>query len=441
MVASRKYAEDLVGALDRSAYGNQRDVANQAYKTNWSSLQNQYKNLQEQLKQKQEQSNRDYAKGLVQVADNSFDRMRDANTNIATRGLSASGLGNLVQQADIDRKGKEIANMLKSAGDVATKTASQLKESNEIMANKEASLNNRLSNTLGNIGARETSAQMDYNTGLANIAGGKEARDMQNALAAAQRAAQSGAGKKSKEAEDIENKTEQYYKNKAITSILSGVNPDTGEPIDWDDSQKSVALKLLLDVENPKEVIEGFKKNAIATETYENKLKEIERNNQNKNSEINSGKIVEDVNNNATIEQKFLDQLLKNGENAQLDKTGQSRMLTDYLNQNYNLQGKQASPMITEEQARQALSKMVGPSGDLNYSSYQQGLNPFDNNVSLEDLINTYNDYKSGKSPLLSQQINNAITANKAAGNKAYTDFRNQGVSYTDLAKLLYGNK
>ena len=66
----REYAEELVGALDRGAYNQQRDVAKATYNTNWENVQNQYKNLQDKLKLQQQRANRDFAEGLVNVADN-----------------------------------------------------------------------------------------------------------------------------------------------------------------------------------------------------------------------------------------------------------------------------------------------------------------------------------------------------------------------------------
>ena len=65
----REYAESIIGPLDRSAYNQQRDVVQNTYNTNWQNVQNQYKNLQDKLKLRQEQANKDFAEGLVDVAE------------------------------------------------------------------------------------------------------------------------------------------------------------------------------------------------------------------------------------------------------------------------------------------------------------------------------------------------------------------------------------
>lgn len=433
--AGRQYAEGLVGPLDRSLYETQRNVAQQSYNTNWEALQNQYKNLQEQLKKRQANANKDYANGLVQVAENSFDRMNNANANMVNRGLTTSGLNNLVQQSDTTQKGEEIAKLLKSAGDVATKTAEQLKNGNTTVASKEASLNKGLGDTLGNIGAKETSAQMSYNAGLAGIAGNKDARDMENALASAQREASATAsGYNTKEQDEELN---DFYKKVAINDLLNTK--------DMSDRQKANSLSILFEKRNADDIVSGFNKNVTATETYNKKLKELEKEKKKVDSAINNKKVIDIVNENGTTEQKLLNQLLRNGEDKLFDKTGQSQTLVDYLNQMYSLQGKNALPSISEEQARQALNRIVGPTGDLPYIGYQTEDNPFvinntnNGKVSLEDLVNTYNAYKSGETPLLGQQISSGITANKNAANNAYDNYKKQGITYEDLARLLYG--
>lgn len=264
---SRSYAEQLVGPLNREHYDTQRKVANQSYETNWEDLQNQYKNLQEQLKQRQEQANRDYASGLVQVAENSFDRMNSANNNMVNRGLTTSGLNNLMTQADTTAKGEEVSKLLDNSGNIAVQIANQLKSGNENYADRATNLAEDLSDTLGNIGAKELSAEMEYNTGLANLAGVKDARDMENALAAKQRAANSIS--KSKEQEEIDEELEEYYKRKAINEILTDK--------DMNDAQKKNSLMIIFEKGNADDIIKAYNKNINATAEYEKKTKELNK--------------------------------------------------------------------------------------------------------------------------------------------------------------------
>lgn len=263
--AGRKYAEELVGALDRGAYNTQRDVTNQTYQTNWESLSNQYKNLQEKLKNQQAEANNRFAMGLTDVSDSSYDRMRNSTNNLTNRGLNTSGLANIVKQADTTAKGKEVLGLLENLGDVSVEVAESLKSGNEELAKQQADLNKGLGEALGDIGAAETQAQFNYNSGLADIAGSKDARDMENALQAAQRDLQRQANAASASASsgtsEIDEKLEKYQRNKAIASILAGVNPEDGTAIDWDDSQKASALKILFGIKNADDLVENFNYN------------------------------------------------------------------------------------------------------------------------------------------------------------------------------------
>lgn len=263
--SSRQYAENLVGALNRSSYDTQRDLAQQAYNTNWQSLQNQYKNLQEKLKKQQEDANLAYSKGLTDVAENSYDRMYNANANLANRGLTTSGIRNLAQQQDITSKGEEVGDLLSSLGDVALSTASQLASGTTSAAQEATDLGKDLSDLLGDIGSADAEAQMAYNNALADIAEGKVARDEANELAAKQRAlsaAYSGSGS----GEDDE--LEEFYKRQAISEIL--VSPTMS------DKEKMQALQVNFGIKNASDVIDAYNYNTTAKSTYDSGLSALQ---------------------------------------------------------------------------------------------------------------------------------------------------------------------
>lgn len=218
MAKGREYAESLVGPLDRSFYTTQRDVVEKTHQTNWEDLQNQYKNLQEKLKSDQAEANRAFANGLVRVAENSYDRMSNATENMARQGLTSSGLKNLVQQGDTTTKGEEVLDLLGKSGDVSVAVAEGLSAANKSASDKQAELMGVLADSLGEIGAKDAAAQMSYNKGLANIAEDMEAREAENALAAAQRAASAAAsGYNTDEEEEALN---EALKRKQIMEIL-----------------------------------------------------------------------------------------------------------------------------------------------------------------------------------------------------------------------------
>ena len=246
----RKYAEDLVGALDRSYYNTQRDVANQAYQTNWGNLQNQYKNLQDKLKRQQEQANKDFANGLVNVSDNSFSRMRGANQDLTQRGLMTSGVRDLYNQADTTQKGADVKELLGTSNNIAVDIANQLSEANQKYAANQAELDKNLGDALGEIGAAETAAQMAYNKGLADIIGAAEERKAANASASAG----------SKYEEDLE----EMYRRQGIYEVLVD-NTLT-------DEEKSSILRALYGIGNSSDVVKAYQGIAGADERKEKAL-------------------------------------------------------------------------------------------------------------------------------------------------------------------------
>lgn len=258
---SREYAENLVGALDRSAYGQQRNVAQNTYNTNWENVQNQYRNLQDKLKLQQQKANRDFAEGLVDVAENSFNRQRTGSGNLANRGLSASGLTNILSQADTAQKGEDIGKLLKSSGAISAETADKLSQANAKYAQESTNLMGKLANTLADIGDAETAAQNRYNQTLAGIAESKDKRDAAAALQAAQRAA-SGSG-------SAENELEDFYKRATINEVLA--SPDMS------DDQKANYLKIIFGMDNANRAIMAYNNNVNATENYNNEIARLEK--------------------------------------------------------------------------------------------------------------------------------------------------------------------
>lgn len=249
----RKYSENLVGDLDRSYYNTQRDVANKAYQTNWENLQNQYKNLQEKLKMQQEQANRDFANGLVNTSEGSFNRMQNVNENLANRGLTTSGTRDLYTQADTAQKGEDVSNLLGKSNNIALSIAKELKGANDEIAAQRAELNKGLGDALAGIGDAETAAQMEYNNALAGIAEAAANRKAANAAASA--------GSGNKYDEDLE----EMYRRQGIYEILVDGT--------LTDDEKSAMLRTMFGIGNSYEVIKAY--NGVAGEE-ERRTKAVE---------------------------------------------------------------------------------------------------------------------------------------------------------------------
>lgn len=249
----REYAENLVGALDRSAYNQQRDVAQNTYNTNWQNVQNQYKNLQDKLKLQQQRANRDFAEGLVDVAENSFNRQRIGSSNLVNRGLAASGLNNLLSQADTAQKGEDIGKLLKSAGAISADTADKLSQATSKFAQEGSGLMGKLANALADVGDAETAAQNRYNQVLAGIAGAMDQREANNALQAAQRAASGGSSGRSRALKKEQDKLEEFYKRATINEVLS--NPE------MTNTQKQQYLGIMFGIDNAGKAVDAYNHN------------------------------------------------------------------------------------------------------------------------------------------------------------------------------------
>ena len=384
---SRSYAEQLVGNLDNSFYNKQRDVAQQSYKTNWENLQNQYKNLQEKLKKQQEEANIAFNKGLSSVAENSYDRMSSANQNLANRGLTSSGLGHLAKQQDITAKGQDVLDLLGSSGDISINTANQLASGNTSLANKVNSLGKDLSDLLGDIGDAETEAQMEQNAILADISEGKVARDEANELAAKQRAL-SGSSSGSN---DYDDEIEEFYKRQALSEIL--VSPTLS------DAQKSQLLQINYGYNNPQEIVKAYNDNVNAQTNYDNQIAELE----------------------------------------------DAIRLENNISNSYN---REAENLIKEINDSDTRKSWMNSNDKFKRNAYETLYNYINDlgNVSKKDAANAYanlmgNMAASTQKNYIMDAVDNILNPKESETTKQLNELKNAGITYSDLAELLYGNK
>ena len=364
----RQYAEGLVGPLDRSAYGQQRTVAQNTYDTNWQNVQNQYKNLQDKLKLQQQRANRDFAEGLVDVAEGSFNRQRTGSGNLANRGLSASGLTNILAQADTAQKGEDIGKLLKSAGAISTETADKLSQANTKYAQESTNLMGKLADTLADIGDSETAAQNRYNQTLAGIAGAMDQREANNALQAAQRAASRASSGSSRAVKDAQNELEEFYKRATINEILA--SPD------MTDRQKENYLGIIFGIDNAGKAVTAYTNNSNATENYNNRLAQL---------------------------QKYADEEIAANERA-------------IANYNRNQNNKRVAETLSKGQPGSIQSYINNRNNEYLQSQLNRN-NPLRYDENMEYPQSSY-----------TEQLRLA-------------ELKNKGITYEDLAELLYGNR
>ena len=407
MANSRDYAKGLVGELDRTIYNTQRDVAQRTHQTNWQNLQNQYKNLTEELKTTQEEANKNYANTMANVAGEGFDRMRGYNADLVNRGVTQSGTRDLAQQANIEQKGKDVLGALAKQGNISVDIANRLADANKTALQKESDLAKGIADTLGDIGAGETAAQMNYNAALADIAESKDARDDNNDLQRRQRAAQAAANSGGG-TEDYDKALDEIYRRQAILAILQGVNPETGEALDYDDNQKANTLKILYGIENANDVMKAYNSNKESTKDYNNKVKSYEdkiRNPQKYNKEE-----YEKAMNSMSDEAKYVSKII---ENPQRTGGGNEIIVKRYL---------QGDPSVSRDQAKKAL---MAVDKDLDFKEVER-LNKINNDGTFKTMRQFQYDYSP--KPYVDKQ------------KRELAELKGKGITYEDLARMLYGN-
>jgi uncharacterized protein YukE len=264
MANNRQYAESLLGPRDTSYLDTNRHVANEIYKTNWGTLQNQFENLKNRLEQAREESKKVYNKGLGDVAEAGFDRMNAGTANLISRGVGNSGMADRLVQDNTQAKGEGVNKLLDVLGNTMVQNAEGLSNANAQIAGKERELMGGLSDILGEIGQKDLSGQMAYNQAASNIAGSKEARDMENSLAARQRAANERSMNKPKE-DELEN----LYKKMAINEVLTNS--------EFDDRSKANFLTIMFQKGNADQIIDAFNKNSTLTADNAAEKKKVDK--------------------------------------------------------------------------------------------------------------------------------------------------------------------
>lgn len=407
MANSRDYAKGLVGELNRTIYNTQRDVAQRTHQTNWQNLQNQYKNLTEELKTTQEEANRNYANAMANIAGEGFDRMRGYNADLVNRGVAQSGTQDIAQQANIEQKGKDVLGALAKQGDISVDIANKLADVNKTALQKESDLTKGIADTLGDIGAGETAAQMDYNAALADIAESKDARDDNNDLQRRQRAAQAAANS-GDGTEEYDKALDEIYRRQAILAILQGVNPETGEELDYNDTQKANTLKILYGVENPNDVMKAYNSNKKVTKSYNKKVKSYEDKISNP-QKYNKDEYKKAVNK-MSDEAKYVSKII---ERPQHSGSGNEIIVKRYL---------QGDPSVSRDQAKKALKAV---DKDLDFKE-------------VERLNKSYNDgtFKTTKQVQYDYSTKPYVDKQK----QELAELQGKGITYEDLARMLYGN-
>jgi len=289
MAKYKKYAENLVGNWETGQYEPQRTVTQNIYQTNINKLANDFNTLKDKLARNFENAQLDYANTMNAIQNQSFNRMRNANIDLANRGLSTSGVGNLVTQVDVQQKGEDVDKALADLLAVNNASIEGLTEGTMNLGQKQSSLAGDLAGDLGGLTDKEAANAQQYANLIAGIS-----------ESAAQRAAsraRSGGGS-SKQAKKDQAEADELKRRRLIADTLSST--------DLSDTDKVAYLYQYLDVPiaTAKEAVSGYNNNLLLETTQpqiqklQNKLTDIQNYRQARRESSDSllNKIITDYN-------------------------------------------------------------------------------------------------------------------------------------------------
>ena len=214
MADYKKYAENLIGNWEKDIYEPQKQVTRDIYQTNWNKLTNDYNTVKDKLARNFELARNEYANTLNDVQNSSFNRMNNANIDLASRGLSGSGILNLITQADTQTKGEEIDKALSSLLNTNNASLSGLAEGVMDLGSGQTSLAGDLGSDLGKLTDADAANMQQYGGLLGNL----------GESAAGRAASKSGGSGRLKKAEEEQ---KELYRRLGIIQTLN--NEDLSE--------------------------------------------------------------------------------------------------------------------------------------------------------------------------------------------------------------------
>lgn len=201
MANYKKYAEDLIGNWETKQYEPVRQITQNIYQTNIDKLANDFSALKDKLARNFANAQLDYKNTMNAVQNESFNRMRNANIDLANRGLSSSGVGNLATQADIQQKGQDVDKALADLLSVNNASIEGLTSGVMNLGEKQSSLAGDLAGDLGGITEKEAANAQQYANLIAGI--GENAAQRAASRARSGGSSRSGKSKKESEADEV----------------------------------------------------------------------------------------------------------------------------------------------------------------------------------------------------------------------------------------------
>ena len=228
MADYKKYAENLIGNWEKDIYEPQKQVTKDIYQTNWNKLTNDYNTVRDKLARNFNLARQEYANTLNDVQNSSFNRMNNANIDLANRGLSGSGMLNLITQADTQTKGEDVDKALASLLNTNNASLSGLAEGVMNLGSKQSELASDLGGDIGKLTDADAANIQQYGGLLGSI----------GESAAGRASSRSGGGSsRLKKAEEEQN---ELYRRMGIVDTL---NDDT-----LSEQEKRIILTSMYDM-------------------------------------------------------------------------------------------------------------------------------------------------------------------------------------------------
>ena len=254
MASYKNYAENLIGNWEKDIYEPQKQVTKDIYQTNWNKLTNDYNTVKEKLARNFKLAREEYANTLNDVQNSSFNRMNNANIDLANRGLSNSGMMDLITQADTQSKGEDVDKALASLLNTNNASLSGLAKGVIDLGSGQNSLAGDLSGDIGKLTDADAANMQQYGGLLGNIG--------ENAAGRAASRAKSG---KSKDEKD----DDEFYR---ILGIITTLN---NSELSDDDKKYLLKTQYDVDVNTGSKAIKGYNDNNLI-DTTNNKIKKMQ---------------------------------------------------------------------------------------------------------------------------------------------------------------------
>lgn len=226
MANSIDYAKNLLGENQTGYFGQQEDVAKAKYGTDWNTLKTRFRNVADALKRKERMANVAFSGDIADVAERDFDRSMGAEANLASRGLTNSGIASKMDKSLTNIKGDEVSGLLGNLGQGVVDTAESRASAVQDLMSGGGQIGGSYTGTLADIGDARLANARNYGQSVASIAGSKDARDTSNAAAAASRAASARSRGTSPEEQKLEDEQQEYARKKLIARIANDLDSE-----------------------------------------------------------------------------------------------------------------------------------------------------------------------------------------------------------------------